>query len=73
MKLLPGPPLSVMGLRCWLSAHKQIAVVTAMHNSQAAVLCKPALQEPLCLLTTSSAKLGKEQRRALAHSFRAEL
>lgn len=44
-------------------------VVTAIHNFQAAVLCKPSLQEPLCLLTTLSAKLGKDhQRRSLAYS-----
>lgn len=47
MKLLPGPPSSVMGLQRWLSAHAETTVVTAIHNFQAAVPCKPPLQKPV--------------------------
>jgi len=47
----------------------ETTLVTAIHNFQAVVLCKPPLQEPLCLLTTLSAKLGRDhQKCALSHS-----
>lgn len=43
-----------------------LAVVTVIHDFQAAVFCKPSLQEPLCLVTTL--KNLENQRYALAHS-----
>lgn len=68
VNLLPEPPLPVVGLRRWLSAHME-RVVTARHDFQVAGLCKPSPHDSQCLLATFlSAELGKEQRCALVHS-----
>lgn len=68
VNLLPEPPLPVVGLRRWLSAHME-RVVTASHDFQVAGLCKPSPHDSRCLLATFlSAELGKEQRCVLVHS-----
>lgn len=45
-----------------------LAVVTVIHDFQAAVFCKLPLQEPLCLVTTFCLKNLENQRYAVAHS-----